>query len=461
MASLSLSLTTLAAVSSLLLSVSASDNPLNIYYDAAPSPQEGPPFSRHASRDPSLVPIQASAIAGAYFITVLCLATCYMSFGRRLRRAAQSSKTSLEVEMVRPAIPKGIDPSPCSPESKTDMWPSPALAKQTNLQAPNFSYPSPVKASFPASTFNDRVVEADREAQAKDLERLYAAAYDFEDKNQSTISVQVRQTLSHTPQRSLESFQSFGPNAGRPVVPPPTYLQTAIPPAPQPPTSPAPSLPSSPSPHKQLKTHSRKTSATSLASVASKRRGVRGLHISSPIPTPDASHTTFTDIPDSEPLTPRYPPPPAAPRSRPTPPPMNRTPSLGRPNNLPASPRPLGPHTVDSKLSHARSTNASANNLPLRAMAGASDVWTSKEAGMTRTELSLPDRRLAALRSPGTAGAVPQTPYSAYMPGTPCTPITPRLVTRKDRKMRQKEEGRSVVKETVMEEDELWDSGYK
>jgi hypothetical protein len=40
------------------------------------------------------------------------------------------------------------------------------------------------------------------------------------------------------------------------------------------------------------------------------------------------------------------------------------------------------------------------------------------------------------------------------------TPYTPTLVTRQERKMRKKLEGRAPVLEMIKSEEELWDSGY-
>jgi len=48
------------------------------------------------------------------------------------------------------------------------------------------------------------------------------------------------------------------------------------------------------------------------------------------------------------------------------------------------------------------------------------------------------------------------------MPFTPLTPITPRLVTREERKRREKGEGRRVLsaEDRVLEEEEIWGDGY-
>ena len=61
-----------------------------------------------------------------------------------------------------------------------------------------------------------------------------------------------------------------------------------------------------------------------------------------------------------------------------------------------------------------------------------------------------------SLRTPMTG--VPMTPYSPYMPRTPLTPMTPsRLVTRAERKRREKEEGKRVatIDDAVEEEADM------
>ena len=66
-----------------------------------------------------------------------------------------------------------------------------------------------------------------------------------------------------------------------------------------------------------------------------------------------------------------------------------------------------------------------------------------------------------SVRTPATG--VPQTPYSPYMPFTPLTPMTPsRLVTREERKRKEKEEGRRVatIDDAVEEEPDMWGDAY-
>jgi hypothetical protein len=56
------------------------------------------------------------------------------------------------------------------------------------------------------------------------------------------------------------------------------------------------------------------------------------------------------------------------------------------------------------------------------------------------------------------------TPYSPYMPFTPVTPVTPHLTSRAERRQREKEERKTrgvlTEEEAVVDEKELWSSGY-
>jgi hypothetical protein len=457
------------AVTSFLLVLStvsltdAHDDPLNIDWAPAPAPQNGPSFDFHANRNTAMIPIQIGAIVGAYVLTIVVIGICYLTFGRRLRRAAQSPQGPRDVEMVKPVLSKSLGPSPVSPELKKGAWPSPQSANSRN-----FSYPSPTKSTFTKATvvdFNEEVIEADKEARKREMERYYAAVYDLEDKNKSSVSVNLRNSPSpsHTPSQSIDSITANS----RPYAPP-NYLQRApsyhstVQQAPlrSANTSPAPAV-YSPPPHKL--THSRKSSATSLASTNSKRRGIRGLQISNPMPASTNSYLAHqANRSDEEPLTPRYPPPPT-----PTPPAPRQSPSPKPPTHLPSSPRPTG---IDEALHSHRTAPAASSigNLPLRSPTGPTSV---RSYNTRQTEVSIPDRRrpgpagVGILPGNGTLSPMtattailsPMTPYSAYEPQTPRTPFTPRLVTRAERKAKAREEGRGLIKEVVQEEKDMWE----
>lgn len=76
----------------------------------------------------------------------------------------------------------------------------------------------------------------------------------------------------------------------------------------------------------------------------------------------------------------------------------------------------------------------------------------------TVLESKAPNQHLGPPRT-----GVPMTPYSPYMPFTPLTPMTPsRLVTKQERKRREKEEGRRVatLEDAVEEEGDMWGDAY-
>ncbi|KAK0709604.1 hypothetical protein B0T26DRAFT_653861 [Lasiosphaeria miniovina] len=72
--------------------VSARDNPLNINWDPAPSPEDGPPASAGALRDPSYLPAQIGGIVGAYGLSLVVVASLLIALSKRRRdhlRAAE------------------------------------------------------------------------------------------------------------------------------------------------------------------------------------------------------------------------------------------------------------------------------------------------------------------------------------------------------------------------------------
>lgn len=99
--------------------------------------------------------------------------------------------------------------------------------------------------------------------------------------------------------------------------------------------------------------------------------------------------------------------------------------------------------------------------LPLRNLrpAGYNSDRPASTIKATVLERKAPDRRVPYTPRTG----VPSTPYSPYMPFTPLTPMTPsRLVTKQERKRREKEEGRRVatIDDAVEEEADMWGNGY-
>lgn len=511
----------------------------------APSPEDGPPLSATASRDKSLLPVQIGSIFGAYFLSVLVVGIAILLIGHRLRRAAQASPRTLDMEMVKPrGAGNGYDPSPISPRSTRPFetspisvadskltWPSPDKAKAT------FSWSSSAKGQKHASkqgsvvTFDESVIEDDKAKGQREMERLYAAVMEHDaksstavyDANQERVPdnppelQHLRQPVSPTRQDRISSFQSASMTAS-----PPRGL---------------PSRASKPSPISTggQSFNSRASSRTSFGSF-SKKRGIRGLPISQPMGSPDLARYATSAYGDEEPLSPRYydpGPPPPTPRQtqrlstrtdttdEPTspprrtfshqPPPPRSPPPPQHPltstslhdaatrhaqaesqgpqrlytRRAPAplallpprtqaalgpTPTPTSPSTFTSTTTPTTNTNPPPSStphshLPFRNLTASASASTSTDRDRPRstikaTVLDRPSHLTAAhpLRSAG----VPATPYSPYMPFTPLTPITPRLVTREERRRRERGEGRRVLsaEDRVLEEGEIWGDGY-
>ncbi|KAI9683873.1 MAG: hypothetical protein M1829_004207 [Trizodia sp. TS-e1964] len=426
----------LAIVASIISTLAAGapspDYPLGIDWDPAPSPEDGPPLSRNASRDPSLLPAQIGGIVGAYAGVVLICGFCLVLIGRRLRLRAQTSSKSLDVEMVKPAIVNQYTSSPLSGTSaKNFSWPKSGKSPSIG-NSPSIGPASPRRDTV--VTFDQSVIDSDKERSEREMQRLYAAVMEQNSKSDATVIYDAK-TDENATQELVEEAESISSSPISPALPSPRpHISRPMPP--------------------RLANPNRSLSQVSASSQASKRRGVRGLNISSP------KKARF-DEEDEEPLSPTFFESPTAP---PAPPSQSSTPTHPHPlNSLPSSPRPSNasipnsPHsTIRSQF--ARSHNASARTLPLRSP-GANSVHT-KETVLDSTGMHGIASNGTTTPYTGMLSAPLRTPYSPYMPRTPMTPVTPRLVTRRERRAREREEGRSVVTELAKSEGELWDSAY-
>lgn len=490
----------------------------------APPPEDGPPLSATASRDKSLLPVQIGSIFGAYFLSILIVGIAILLIGHRLRRAAQASPRTLDMEMVKPRGPAStFDPSPVSPRVNWPFETSPISVADSKFTYPSpdkakstFSWPSPAKGQKHVSkqdsvvTFDESVIEDDKAKGQAEMERLYATVMEHDAQRTTVVSDANHERILDHPAELQHLRQPVSPPRQERISSPPAGSMTASPPRR------LPSKASKPSPISigGLSTHSRASSRTSLGSFG-KKRGIRGLPISTPMGSPDLAHYGTSAYGDEEPLSPRY--------YDPGPPPP--TPGQAQRFNTstshePTSPRRTFSHQPAPQLHHpptstslqgaAATEHAEAEAygpqrlytcrqpaplaLPLRTQAalgptpvsGSTTPTTNPPLSSTlHSHSHLPFRTLTAserdrprstikatvldrpshltahshpLRSAG----VPATPYSPYMPFTPLTPITPRLVTREERKRREKGEGRRVLsaEDRVLEEEEIWGDGY-
>ena len=504
----------LALLLSFLSTVSAKNIwHVSIFQGPAPPPGKGPPIQASALRDKSFLPAQIAAIVASYVFSVVVIGTVLLFVGRRLRQAAQASPKTLSMEMMKPVntdVSKAFDPSPishgASPNSAADMkkfWPSPVKELKGgdgwgSIKKGHRRQPSESQASV--VTFDESVIEDDKARNEREMERLYAAVMEEDEKrsrSNSNVNLSGQQQAQRLPE--LQHLQDIRP------PPAPARSETK---------SPARTLTKSPRASSRptpLSIHSHNSSRSSLGSV--KRHGVRGLPISPPMGSPGLAPDYDDGYGDSEPLTPKYyaDPGPAPPtpddiklarhrhgqadsdRLSPRDARFPMT-SFRKGGSVPQSPTVQTIHEVDSRpqlvsrtSGHSISSKASRNqprNLPLRDQneAGSSTQQhplrsaplplrtnhpTSDNAyrperspGIKATvlESKAPNK---GLRTPGTG--VPMTPYSPYMPRTPLTPMTPsRLVTREERRRAKKEEGRRVptIEDAVEEEADMWGAAY-
>lgn len=467
----------------------------------APSPEDGPPLSATASRDRSLLPIQIGSISGAYFLSILIIGTAIFLIGHRLRRAAQGSPRTLDMEMVKPHVAaNAFDPSPVSPTRHRAFDPSPISATDTKITWPSpdkakssFHWPSPSKghkqqASQQGSvvTFDESVIEDDKAKSQREMERLYEAVMEHDAKQSTVVYDANKERVLQQPPELQHLRQPVPSSHQERISSPPSRSTTASPP--RRPLSKA----SKPSPISisGISSHSRTSSRTSLGSF-SRKRGIRGLPISPPMGSPDLAHYHTSAYGDEEALTPRYydpgPPPPTPPqieasRTTQSPPTSPRRPVSQQQRQQKQQQHPLT--TTNLKDAGSQFSQAGSQGpqnlyrrqpaplpLPLRTQAALGPTTSPQQLPLrSATHDNRPKSTIkatvlehrpdphAALRT----GGVPATPYSPYMPFTPLTPITPRLVTRQERKRREKEEGRRVVgaEDRVVEEADMWGDAY-
>lgn len=505
---------------------------VSIWQAPAPPPGKGPPISASALRDPSFLPAQIAAIVGAYVFSVLVIGSAILLVGRRLRRAAQESPRSLAMEMMKPKLthlnvdmPNLFDTSPISPaksnqlygqtpESNIDMknnWPSPNPNKSVRNSSGWGSIRKGHKKQAPSVqssvvTFDESVIEDDKERNQKEMERLYAAVLDHDEKkSMSNLNSSIGEEQQSPPE--LQYLRSPKQTSFPPSSFPEPRSDTKSPARTNTRSSRTSNKPT------PLSLHSRNSSRSSIGSF-SRKRGIRNLPISPPMGSPDLIPDYNDAYGESEPLTPRIyddpgPPPPTPPQQKAMKSRENvskatrlspqvarfsdsslrspRSPAFPGVQSIPEA-RPVletmdGSNSISQRDLNKGKRTPAPLTLRTQALAGSHSQRNAEEHHHPLRSAPLPfrqphptnynaDRPLSTikatvlerkvpnhgLRTPATG--VPQTPYSPYMPYTPLTPMTPsRLVTREERKRREKEEGRRVatIEDAVQEEPDMWD----
>lgn len=496
---------------------------VSIWQAPAPPPGQGPPLTDSSLRDISYLPAQIASIIGAYVLSVLVIGSAILFVGRRLRRAAQASPATLAMEMMKPVKPdvaKAFDPSPVSPSNNDLYGPSPnsTIDMKNNWPSPNKStrdssgwgsiagkgHRKPASIQSSVVTFDESVIEDDKERNQQEMERLYAAVMEHDEKR-STSAIN---NADGNQRQNPPELQHLRTAQQQQLSSPPPRSEAKSPPRSLAKSSHASSKPT------PISIHSPSSSRRSSFSSFGKKRGIRGLPISPPMGSPDLVPDHNDKYGEAEPLTPRYyddpgPPPPTPQRktykSREdvmdasrlgSKSPQFYESSIRTPRTyIPAIPtiqpipeisiRPGSPSGGSEKSGYQgpiTKTKRTPAPLALRtqAIAGSSSQANSLRSAPLPLRISHPtnynsdrppstikatvlERKAPThgLRTPRTG--VPMTPYSPYMPFTPLTPMTPsRLVTKEERKRREKEEGRRVatIDDAVEEEADIWGDAY-
>ncbi|KAI1934354.1 hypothetical protein LOZ58_005225 [Ophidiomyces ophidiicola] len=466
---------------------------IEIWNEPAPPPDQGPPFSAGAIRDKSLLWREIVVILGVYLTIASLFLGGLLTVGRRLRRNAQQSNQTLEMEMLKPLqptvntassmqtpqTPQNTWPSPMS-GADSNNWPSPQKGKQRSFSLPWSRGQTPISRAGSVSTVDENVVKADRLKAQEEMERLYAAVMEHDEQQQEAKSnggfsparsprptvppLEGPPEFRHLRQRQ-QSFQTHSPVSPlSPLsqeLPSPVYTEAHMQQLQQKHMQPLAyrETPDSqevpPSPRSD-----RFSRLSALSFLSSRSRGpkklrrdsVRNLPISPPILSPEPNSPSNSE---NQPLSPRI--------YHPGPPPLN--PMQQQQQHMKGKSKP--PHyerlrntSVDSTYSvppplHLRSAGSSTSTLPFRV------AFNNAPMSAPPTKTTIVERRESILGPLGPRTGIPQTPYSPYMPFTPITPLTPsRMITRTERKRMEKKNGMQVQTQAdmVKADNEMWGS---
>lgn len=523
---LALSSTTLADAAPSIHERSPNNNPLNINWDPAPPPEDGPPASAGALRDKSYLPAQIGAIVGAYAFSLVLVAITLLCLAKKRREHLKAAND--EIDFGTEYIPDSKDASEerFDPTIVANAFSSydhiQRLQIPVNQSAPiattgyvqNFSYPSPTRTEFnepgpyihpsPISTtsapgvdfhVDQNVVAADRAMAQQQLEEMYKYAFEHEEAKKKGIMLEAPFPVVTTAERFSTSDRSTKSTLSKKERNKPANLNL--------------------SKATEEKPQSR-TSSLFSALRSPKKKTPKGVHISSPIMTPQSGTFPRPEYQELAGIPPRHyappPPPPipgmpvaSAPRNTGAPLTpdispqsvqsideriavqldtaraisthqrnMSQAPTEYDPESatsmhssaplvgLPASPRspsfhkPSLPSSPKPGASFSRPNPPSAvrtgGSLPLRAYEPSLASPSAQTTKQTVFERKGPLSPTTG-RTPFTAGAVP---YSPYQPNTPIVPMTPSLVTKEDRKRMKRLVPKTPTMEMVQSSDDVW-----
>ncbi|MCJ1312196.1 hypothetical protein MMC25_005870 [Agyrium rufum] len=288
----------------------------------------------HPDNNPAHLPWAIGSIVGAWGFLTLFFALLILTVGRRLRRRAQTSGSTLDMEMVKPrhGYPEVIgdgglrspvrsaqhpfDITPVSPAGKEVKWPSSAGLTRHYTWGSLKKAHSKHQSVTSNSTFDENVIEEDRARAQLEMERLYAAVMEDDERKSSppTVASYPTSPLAQNP----PELQHLRYPQQNPYYQPETHSQQnglhySPPPVPEGPTYLSRLDTTSPG---RSKKHARPSpisiSGASMHSLASsqgsfgRNRSIRHLAISPPMGSPDMDADHARMYSEAEPLSPRF-----------------------------------------------------------------------------------------------------------------------------------------------------------
>src|SRR5687767_6442715 len=157
---LALSSTTLADAAPSIYERAPNNNPLNIDWDPAPAPEDGPPASAGALRDKSYLPAQIGAIVGAYAFSLVLVAITLLCLAKKRREHLRAANDEIDfraeyIQDSKDASEERFDPTLVANAftsydhiHRLQIPGAPGAPLGPATYVPNFSYPSPTRTEF-------------------------------------------------------------------------------------------------------------------------------------------------------------------------------------------------------------------------------------------------------------------------------------------------------------------------
>ncbi|KAJ2978604.1 hypothetical protein NUW58_g7446 [Xylaria curta] len=488
------------------------------YFDPAPSPEDGPPLSVGALRDPAYLPAQIGAIVGSYALSLVVVAAILLLLAKKRRSRLEAGEAGLDNYQeygLQFAFPPGQKPG-----DKSQNYPYPYPPQTPKSPIKNFSYPTPTSpltdqgqnpytlsgsfSTYSTSTLginplvDHRVVAADREMAQQQLEEMYKYVMEHE----------------------------AAKEAGTPIEAPPTPLAKQFPGAATPKQSTPRGTKNRPSNLNLSQGEpERQSRASSILSVlrSPRKKKANAISISSPIMTPMSGTFPRETGEEMNVIPPRHYAP-ASPPPVPTDQPAYMQSNRHMGPAAPITPPDLSPESTQSiderlgaQFGHSRydsqtptevdpvSATTERSTAPLIGLPSspsrvrpdslryrlpqnlAATFPTSPRPGQSfsrsnvpsavRTGGTLPLRAYEPALSSPSAQTTKQTtfertmplspgmrtpwtgapvPYTPYQPFSPVVPVTPSLVTKADRKRMKQLQPKTPTMQMVQDTDDVW-----